>query len=412
MNPYWFFFSYARLDRDPYLKKFYSELADSVRVNAGGSREEIGFFDTEDIEPGQEWPAALAAALQTARVLVPVYTPSYFTSEYCGREWRVFEERRRSAGGRPPVILPVLWVPQDKLPSNLPDAVLDLQYSHEQLGDMYVREGLRQLMRQSRYLDVRRQIIDGLAERIVEIGRQHPLPALAAPPSIKEVASAFQPPPGAPAPAAPSGSGNVGPRYVQFVFVAGRRNEFELQKLRNRLEYYGGEGGPDWQPYLPDLAEEIAILAMEVAASEKLRYEAVPLDERLIQRLDEAERDNKVVAIIVDTWTLRLEQYHRFMREYDRRSYQNCVVLVPWNYDEETKLTEETLKQAVQLTFVNRFLSRDPNTFIDTIRSPEELRTNLSRALNAARMRIFTVAEVKKRAESGNVIAKSVLQNT
>jgi FxsC-like protein len=226
------------------------------------------------------------------------------------------------------------------------------------------------------------------------------------------VPSAFQPPPGAPAPPAPTGPGNVGPRYVQFIFVAGRRNEFELQKLRKKLEYYGGEGGPDWQPYLPDLAEEIAILAMGVAASEKLRYEAVPLDESLIRRLDEAERDNKVVAIIADIWTLRLEQYHRFMREYDRRSYQNCVVLIPWNYDEETKLTEETLKQAVELTFVNRCLSRDPNTFIDTIRSPEELRTNLSRALNAARMRIFTVAEVKKKAESGNVIAKSVLQNT
>jgi len=65
----------------------------------------------------------------------------------------------------------------------------------------------------------------------------------------------------------------------------------------------------------------------------------------------------------------------------------------------------------VQLAFVNRSLSKDPNTFIDTIRSPEELRASLSRALNAARMRIFTVAEVKKKAESGNVIAKSVLQN-
>ena len=411
MNPYWFFFSYARLDRDPYLKKFYNELVDSVRVNAGGNRGEIGFFDTEDIEPGQEWPAALAAALQTARVFVPVYTPSYFISEFCGREWRVIEERRRAAGERPPVILPVLWVPEDKLPSNLPEAVLDLQYSHEQFGEVYVKEGLRQLMRQSRYLDARRQIIDGLAERIIEIAREHPLPPLPAPPSIKQVPSAFQPPPGAPAPPAPSGPGNVGPRYVQFIFVAGRRNEFELQKLRKKLEYYGGEGGPDWQPYLPDLAEEIAILAMGVATSEKLRYEAVPLDESLIRRLDEAERDNKVVAIIADIWTLRLEQYHRFMREYDRRSYQNCVVLIPWNYDEETKLTEETLKQAVELTFVNRYLSRDPNTFIDTIRSPEELRTNLSRALNAARMRIFTVAEVKKKAESGNVIAKSVLQN-
>ncbi len=411
MNPYWFFFSYARFDKDPYLKRFYDDLVDCVRVNAGGGRERIGFFDSESIELGQEWPEELATALQTARVLVPVYTPSYFASEYCAREWQVFEERRRAAGDRPPVILPVLWVPQDKLPSNLPEAVLDLQYSHEQLGGIYVQEGLRQLMRQRRYLDDRRQIIDGLAERIVEIARKHPLPPLPAPPSVKQVPSAFQPPPGTPAAPTPASPANVGPRYVQFIFVAGRRNEIEAQRLRKKLDYYGGEGGPDWQPYLPDVAEEIAFLANAVAISEKLRYEMVPLDANLIQRLDEAERDNKVVAIIVDTWTLRLEQYHRFMREYDKRSYQNCVVLIPWNYDEETKRTEETLQQAVQLTFLNRCLSKDPNTFIDTIRSPEELRTSLSRALNAARMRIFTVADVKKKAESGNVIAKSLLQN-
>src|SRR5947199_6132544 len=101
MSPYWFFFSYARDDREDYLKKFYDELVDSVRVNAGGSREEIGFFDTENIQLGQEWPAELAAALQTARVFVPVYTPSYFVSDFCGREWEVIEERRKAAKERP-----------------------------------------------------------------------------------------------------------------------------------------------------------------------------------------------------------------------------------------------------------------------------------------------------------------------
>jgi FxsC-like protein len=266
-------------------------------------------------------------------------------------------------------------------------------------------------MRLSKYRDARRGIIAGLAERIVDVAHRHPLPAAPALAPIRQVPSAFHARPGVAASPATPNPANVGPRYVQFIFVAGRRSEFELQRLRQRLEYYGGEGGLDWQPYLPELAEEIAIFAQGVAASEKLRYEAVPLDQGLIARLDAAERDNKVVAIIVDTWTLRLEQYHNFMREYDRRSYQNCVVLIPWNYDEETTLTEEKLKSAVQLTFVNRLLARDPNTFIDTIRSPEELRTSLSRALNAARMRIFTIAEVKKKAESENVIAKSVLQN-
>lgn len=414
--PYWFFFSYARVDREPYLEKFFKALVENVRMKAGGDRERIGFMDTTGIQLGQEWRPTLAEALQTARVFVPVYTASYFGNEFCGKEWRIVENRRgayAAAAGqdRPPVILPVLWVPPGNPPAALPPVATDIQYSHDAFGELYVKEGMWQLMKRSKYRDAREEVINRFGAKIIEVATKYELPALSELAAFDQVQSAFHSTPGAAASAAPNPA-HVGPRYVQFIFVAGRRHEFELQKLRQKLECYGSEGGLDWRPYLPELAEEITTIAQGVAASEKLRSEMVPLDANLIQRLDAAERDNKIVAILVDTWTLRLEQYQKFMREYDKRSYPNCVLLIPWNLnDEETKLTQEVLQSAVQLTFVNRLLSKDPNSFIDTIASAQDLKANLSTALNTARMRILSVAEVKKKAESQQVFRKPILQN-
>jgi len=413
---YRFFFSYARVDREPYLEKFYKALVDNVRMKVGGDRKQIGFMDTEAIQLGQEWRPALAEALQTARAFVPVYTASYFANEFCGKEWTITEDRRAAYAAakgekRPPVILPVLWMPPGTPGSTLPQAATDLQYSHEAFGGLYVKEGMWQLMKRSKYRDAREEVINRFGDKIVEVSQKYELPSLSGLAAFDQVQSAFHCKPCAPASAA-ANPAHVGPRYVQFIFVAGRRHEFEAQQLRKKLEFYGIEGGLDWQPYLPELTEEIATIAQGIAASERLRSEVVPLDANLIQRLEAAERDNKIVAIIVDTWTLRLEQYQKFMREYDKRSYPNCVVLIPWNLnDEETKLTREILQSAVQLTFMNRLLSKDPNSFIDMIGSAQDLKTSLSTALNTARMRILNVAEVKKRAESQQVFSKPVLQN-
>ncbi|HEX2224178.1 MAG TPA: TIR-like protein FxsC [Thermoanaerobaculia bacterium] len=431
MSPnFWFFLSYARLDSDEYLKKFFKELVTSVRLKVGGPAEEIGFFDTHGIELGEDWSDALSQALQTARVLVPIYTPSYFQSPACGREWQAFEERRAAYAsevlgeGLPPVILPVLWVPQDDLPSPLPGPAAEIQHNHERFGPEYPAEGLHLLMRIGKYRDLRREIIDDLADAIIAAAREHPLPPLPSPPSFQELASSFHQEGhpeatgsgacggnghGTPVHGAdPAAAGGAGPRYVQFLFVAGRRSE--LQGLRKRLEGYGPEGGVDWQPYVPDHLDEVAYFAQSVAAAERLRYEVLPLGPDLVERLEAAERDNKIVALVVDTWTLRLEHYHRFLREYDKRSFCNCVVVVPWNpRDEETTKSRGLLEKALQVTFLNRFITRDPQTFHEAVHSPEELRKSLSTALNAARMRILNMAEVKKRAESDRVITKPIL---
>jgi len=154
----------------------------------------------------------------------------------------------------------------------------------------------------------------------------------------------------------------------------------------------------DWRPYLPDISEEIWVLATGVAVGEKLFPESLHLGDDLIQHLEEARRVNKVVAILVDTWSLELDHYHRFMRAFDDRGFWNCAVLVPWNTkDSETVTNRARLEDRLRFTFQNRATLKDPGYFTDTISTADELKTSLANALSAARARIISNAEVSKK---------------
>lgn len=414
---HWFFLSYARCDADVYFKRFRQELAEAVRVKVGGDLESVAFYDRDDIGTGEEWPDVLSSALQWSRVFVPIYTRSYFASDYCGREWDVFRQRQdtlvaNGAAARPPVIQPVLWVGKEDLPEPLPEVARGAQFENAAYGDEYAEIGVRQMMLQNRYRDARRTFIAALADRIVDVARDHDLPPLAAKPVIGDIRSAFVEAPVAAAGAAepkPAAAAfdTRGPRYAQFIFVAGTRAE--LEALRQKVDCYG-LAGEDWKPYHPTTAMAVADVALEVAGGERLWPEPVPLGDDLIERLEQAKAQDKIVAIIADSWTLRLPAYHRFMRDYDERNFLNCFVLVPWNpADDETSTSRQLLEDAVRVAFPNRSALKDPKTFIDTIASPDDLRANLSNALATTRARIITAAEVQRRAESRNVVVKPII---
>jgi FxsC-like protein len=406
----WFFFSYAREDRDPYLVRFRNELIEAVRVLVGGAAEGIGFFDTQDIAVGEDWPTELGQALQCCRAFIPLYSPTYFTKPFCGQEWAVFRERQdawvsgQPAGTvRPPLVVPVLWVGVKQLPV-LPAVAGDTQFDHETLGGEYAKRGLRQLLQNKKFETDAVDVVNGLAQAIVDAAKAHPLPPLPAMPSVKTIRSIFHGAAAAPQQAVGS---TVGPRFVQFVFVAGR--QAELRAVRGKVDLYG-QDGRDWKPYYPEFSDEIELVAQEVAVGEKLRYEALPLDANLIPCLAKAEADNKIVALVVDTWTLQLDAYRRFMRDYDDRNFLNCVVLVPWNAkDDETTRSRAALEDRLRVTFLKRMLARDPASFLDAISSPDDLRKSLATALNAARMRILSAAEVKRRAEGDRAIAQPII---
>ena len=61
--------------------------------------EKIGFRDKKEIYPGADWRNALSKSLQTSKVLLCLYSQSYFASDYCGKEFAVFQQRVKAYAG-------------------------------------------------------------------------------------------------------------------------------------------------------------------------------------------------------------------------------------------------------------------------------------------------------------------------
>src|SRR5262245_2894430 len=110
-----FFTSYARLDSNKFSKldRVVEELRERVRSKLGAkAAQDVGFFDTQDIQTGADWERVLGTALRHARILVCMCSPTYFNSEFCAKEFEVFRRRLQDAADAfkdVRVILPVLW---------------------------------------------------------------------------------------------------------------------------------------------------------------------------------------------------------------------------------------------------------------------------------------------------------------
>lgn len=58
-------------------------------------REPRVFLDRDAIDVGDQWPERLADAHSRSRLVVAVWTPSYFGSKWCVAEWRSMLERQQ-----------------------------------------------------------------------------------------------------------------------------------------------------------------------------------------------------------------------------------------------------------------------------------------------------------------------------
>jgi hypothetical protein len=101
-NPPTFFFSHARQDREApggYLRAFFRDLeyklAEWAGVDLRATR--LGTIDAR-VQQGDNWDAALSAALQTNKTFVAIITPLYFNRINCGKEAGVFLLRSPNLG--------------------------------------------------------------------------------------------------------------------------------------------------------------------------------------------------------------------------------------------------------------------------------------------------------------------------
>lgn len=408
-----FFFSYARADDDIFLKRFFQELSDAVRVRRGLPRDaEIGFLD-QDQERGEEWTDRLPEALQGCPVLIGLYSRAYFRSEYCGREWEVFRRRRdllaaarRQAGGElpPPVIKPVLWVP---LPDDeLPPAVRSIQYTHGDPQSIYNQKGLRYLAKlRQRYQSEYDEYVEGLADEIVRVAENQPLPRLDALPPFLDLPNPFAPATagaGDASPPAPLSHGPSGPRIVHFVFVAGRPEE--LAASRRTVDAYLTEGGRDWKPFFPEVGRPLRAVAQQVASEAEMDFfsQELALDEALAEKVREAENKREIVVVFVDRWTAGLARYRKILERFDRESYFNCSVLVPLNdSDSDANGRREELERYLQGALYRLSRTGESTFYRKSIRSHEELCNELRSVLIRLRAEIINRSTIERPVPEG-----------
>lgn len=414
----WFFLSYARDNHDEYLQRFYRDLNEKILLWTNPGEGEAGFLDVKDIELGKHWLDTLSAELQNCRTFISLYSPVYFASEQCGKEWQLFSERQAAysadlapRAGHPSLIMPVLWVPEKYLPKPLLDAVSAVQYNHRDFGDLYAKEGLQQLMRVNKFKDDYEEFVKHFAKKLIEAARACVLPPLPQTPPFNEIENAFQrrePEVVMYAEEPVNEPVNMGPRFVKFIYVAGRRDE--LLTVREKVDPYGEIGGCDWIPYLPDVPDEVGITAQRVATNEVLFSEHAKLEGDIITLIKEARKNNNIVAIIVDTWTLLLPQYFNHMNKYDDHNFLNSVVVVAWNNKDEELTVEKRARLEARLrkAFDCNSTKADRNCFLE-INSYDELVQELPNLMNHARAWISKSAKVVKRAGYGPPMSKPII---
>ncbi|GKS59433.1 hypothetical protein YTPLAS18_29600 [Nitrospira sp.] len=407
--PYEIFFSYRRSDFGPFMREFLSDLGEEVRKLRGlGKYENLSFFDQESIETGNNWDDALLAAMQESRVLIPLYSPAYFNSEYCGKEWQSFQLRREAyaklhGGIQPAVIRPVVWIPlrKDKklaLPNYVSAAVRMVQYTWREEDSHINQQGLEHMVRKKAdYNDLYWDFVRGFAQGITDALDGMELPHLNPMPTLNEIAPAFPLELPATRPAVHASARQGFRRHVRFVFAA--LHPEHLSDGRNRNPYQDA-GGPDWKPFYPDLQRRIGALAAHIVSDADLDFDSdqAQFSKGLADEVRAAFKEGKPVVVFVDRWSLYASpDYQEIFREFDEQNFNNCAVLLPWNpRDPELAANKSRVDQVIRdvLRFRCQYAQSSPYYCRD-VASLDELRDTLRTVLNQIQAEMRRSAPVR-----------------
>lgn len=139
------FVSYARVDFEttPRAKDFMDRLGDAIARLEGTDRSSILYRDSVSIKAGSRWCPEVERALYECTFFIPLLSQAYFGSEYCGKEWTVFE--RRMVENQSLQIVPIMWTHRSTW-RNPPECVLRRQGYSELYGSEYCESGVASLL--------------------------------------------------------------------------------------------------------------------------------------------------------------------------------------------------------------------------------------------------------------------------
>ncbi|MEU9607260.1 TIR-like protein FxsC [Streptomyces sp. NPDC048057] len=339
-QPY-FFLSYAHTPRygaagrdpDMWVERLFRDLCSHVMamtdLPAGAP---AGFMDRE-IRSGEGWSERLGEVLANCRVFVPLFSPRYFASEMCGKEWYAFAQRaiyHQAKSNRPAeAIVPALWVPIP--PEQLPGPAERLQFNHRAFGDRYVTDGLYGLIKLRIFAEEYDTAVYELAKRIVSVADATRL-SPGSPVDYRHAPSAF-------------GKASSGPRSMHLMVAAPTRHDLPAGRAP---EYYGRES-LDWNPYYPNSARPLAQVAQDLVRS--LDYQPTLSSFDQVTLPSPGQRPTRPEMLIIDRWALADDARCARLAEFDARAQPWTALVVPWNRDDpQSRLSEAELAERLERT--------------------------------------------------------------
>ncbi|MFG2043288.1 TIR-like protein FxsC [Dactylosporangium sp. NPDC048998] len=403
----YFFLSYARGPDDLFVRRFYNDLCSEVRVHAGLDRDaEVGFLDNHNIEPGQNWPQALINAIAECSCFLALYSPAYFLSQPCGKEWTMFDLRSRGAprdDGTPATgLIPVVWLP----PRELPDVAKSVHYDLDVQEEDYRRRGLRQLLRLQRMHDAYIDFLSTVAERIVAAANTPP-PRGSTQLDFERLESAFHP-----AKTGPGASGELPPRFgtgqtIHFVIAA--PSGADAAAIERDAGFYG-EDPLDWAPFRPVQARPLREYAQKVAS--ELGFESLftGLD-RLGDRVKVAQQHNHVVVLLVDPWSADVPAHRELLLEYDHhREHVSAMLVVMSAGDVQTQEHSGRLAELMHDTLGNSERRLDEVMLRRSVLTGPSFEADLAVVLAEARNRLVADGRVFRRPPPGHYAPRPILE--
>ncbi|MFD8981857.1 TIR-like protein FxsC [Streptomyces sp. NPDC059564] len=320
-RPY-FFLSYAHTPRfgargpdpDMWVERLFRDLSSHVMaLTDAPAGHPVGFMDRE-IRSGEGWSDRLGEVLATCRVFVPLYSPRYFASEMCGKEWFAFAQRttyhQARSASTVQAIVPAWWVPVP--PGQLPDVAHRLEFDDQSFGERYATDGLYGLIKLRGYAEQYEQAVYELAKRIVRVAATSNI-AVGHRADYRTAPSAFGP--------LTSDQSNL-----RIAVVAPTVHDLP----EGRHTRYYGDSPDDWNPFYPDSMKPLAHVAMELAFHLNNQVNVSTLDDE-VSRVGDGRPPPGPVILLVDRWALEVPALRHALAVLDATHQPWMSVVVAWN---------------------------------------------------------------------------------
>jgi FxsC-like protein len=144
----------------------------------------------------------------------------------------------------------------------------------------------------------------------------------------------------------------------------------------------------------------VQYISYKAADSAKANYVDVPVDNKLIEKIRAAERDNTVVVLVVDPWSVKVQTYRQLLETCDSNAFLNCGIVIPWNTkDDEPDEARAKLTAEMKAAF-KRTLRLKHIYFRDSVQTAEDLEQELCKAILEIRTRLMQETPEVRPAES------------